>query len=206
MGIFGGTSRRFIAALALLAGAGLGGTEAAQAAVFNTPHFLKPEEQAIGVEPELTLTSGAGLAATFRYSRGLSDINNGHVIVGTGGGPRKFRMGGNLTFDFFPDVEGQPGIGVAAQALYVRLVDRGQLELTGVPYIHKAFYSGNNEIDPFISVPIGIGFSGGRYQALSTMVVGSFFKASESMKYVLELGVDINHTESYLSGGVVFQL
>src|SRR5271163_1229903 len=87
----------------------------AQAGVVDTPQFVQPGEFALGFEPELTFTDGAGLAGNFRYTQGLTDLNNVNVILGTGGGPRRFRVGGNVTFDFFPDIDKQPGIGVAVQ-------------------------------------------------------------------------------------------
>src|SRR5579885_2845546 len=134
----------------------------AEAGVFNTPQFVQPGEFALGFEPELTFTNGGGLAGNVRYTQGLSDLNNLNVIIGTGGGPRRFRVGGNVTFDFFPDIDKQPGIGLAVQGLYYRLhindVDSGQFELTGIPYIHKAFLSNGYEIQPYFALPFGMSF------------------------------------------------
>ncbi len=173
--------------------------------VFGTPRFISPGSGAIGFEPELILSNGAGVGANVRYQYGLTDLNNVQAILGTGSGPRKFRVGGNATFDFFPDVEGQPGIGIATQAIYYRLKEgRGMLEVTAIPYLHKAFISGSNEIEPYIAIPFGGNFSEGRYEATSTFSVGSMFKSTESIRYLVELGVAINHAESYVSGGLIY--
>src|SRR4051812_30956228 len=80
----------------------------ATAGVFDMPQFVAPGEFAIGLEPEITLSDGAGLATNLRYTHGVSDLSNASAIIGTGGGLRQFRVGGNYTFDFFPDIEKQP--------------------------------------------------------------------------------------------------
>ena len=188
----------FVAPIILLA-------TTAQAGVFSTPRFVAPGEFAVGLEPELILTNGAGFGANVRYTHGIADLSNATFIVGTGSGPRKFRVGGNLTFDFFPDVDKQPGIGVAFQALYYRLKDdKGQLELTPIPYIHKAFVTTGGEIEPFIGLPFGWAFSDGSYKTIAYLSLGSTFKSSEKFRYIIELGVAINNYDSYVSGGIVY--
>jgi hypothetical protein len=195
----------FLAFLALSL-VGLSAAPARAAGVFSTPRFVEQGHFALGLEPELVLSHGAGLAANARFTYGLTDLNNAQLILGTGSGPRRFRAGGNFTFDFFPDVEKQPGIGLAFQGMYYQLPDTGTVEVTALPYIHKTFISGANEVEPYFSLPFGMGFTDGRYQALETAVVGAMFKSSgmDSIRYVLEFGVAINHTESYFSGGFVY--
>jgi hypothetical protein len=176
----------------------------AHAGVFNTPQFQPPGEWSLGLEPEFILTNGAGFGANLRFQQGLTELNTVNAIIGTGGGPRRFRFGGNLTFDFFPDVQGQPGIGLATQAIYYRVPGMGRLELTAIPYLHKTFATGGGDVDPFFAVPFGMVFSEGRYQAISTVAFGASFKNSEHIRYIAELGVAVNNMESYLSGGVVY--
>ncbi len=185
----------------------------AHAGVFNIPHFVMPGDFAIGVEPELVLTNGAGAGLNVKYTHGLNDLMNLQGIIGTGGGPRRFRVGANATFDFFPDIEKQPGIGISGQAMYYRLRKEnvgdetaGRLELTAIPYIHKTFLVGpqKNEVEPYFAVPFGMGFSEGKYTGLVSVAVGSMFKNTEKLRYVTEIGVAVNHTESYVSVGVVY--
>lgn len=177
----------------------------AQAGVFNIPHFVEPGNFALGLEPELTLSPSAGMGFNAKFTQGLNELMNLQGILGTGGGPRKFRIGGNLTWDFVPDIEGQPGIGLATQALYYRVPDTGRLELTGIPYIHKNFpQEGEQGIDPFFALPIGFAFSEGNYQAISTAVVGALWKKSEHLSYSTEMGININHATTYFSGGIIY--
>lgn len=174
------------------------------AGVFSTPHFVPAQFMAFGVEPELTLTSGAGFAINLKYTQGLSDLMDASVILGAGSGPRRFRVGGNASFDFFPDVEGQPGIGLALSALFIRLKDYNQVEVITTPYIHKAFLNKGKEFEPFFALPFGVGIGNNSSIALTSVVIGSFFKFSEKIRFVMEFGVAINNTESYLSGGFVY--
>lgn len=184
---------------------GLGGETRSYAGVFDVVHFLESGDFSLGLEPQLSLTSGAGIGANLKYTQGLNEFMNVAGLLGTSSGDRKFRVGGQLTFDFFPDIEGQPGIGVTTSALYHRFTEYGQLELTAIPYIHKTFKIGRGEeIEPFMAFPYGMALSEGRYRSISTVSLGSLFKSSEHLRFVLEMGVAVNNMQSYISGGVVY--
>lgn len=181
------------------------GAPLAQAGVFDIPHFLEPGNFSLGLEPDLIMTPSAGVGLNFKYKQGVTQWMNVEGIVGTGGGPKHFRIGGNASFDFIPDVDKQPGIGIAAQALYVSLPTTGSMELTGIPYIHKSFPNGaGTAVDPFFSLPIGFQFSGGQYQTMVTAVVGTIFKKSENLSFSAEFGIDVDHANTYISGGLIY--
>ena len=179
------------------------------AGVFGIPHFVTPGNSALGLEPEFTMSNGAGIGIDLKYTYGLSELNNVTAILGTGTGPRQFRAGGNFTFDIFPDIPGQPGIGIATQGVYYRLSQHGQFEVTGIPYIHKSFINehkdgGKDDIEPFLAVPFGWAFYNGTYQSICQVAVGALFKASEKFHYVTELGIAVNNSDSYISGGFLY--
>ncbi|MEK6705080.1 MAG: hypothetical protein AABZ06_04780 [Bdellovibrionota bacterium] len=176
----------------------------AHAGIFNAVHFVDPGKFALGLEPEMTLTHGASVGLNLKFIQGVSDVINLSGIVGTGSGSRKFRTGVSAVFDIFPDIEGQPGIGFGTQGIYYRLTDTSSFELTAFPYIHKTFVSGANEVEPFIGIPFGLNFTDGQYKAVSTIVLGSMFKSTESVRYSMEFGVAVNNAESYISGGIVY--
>jgi hypothetical protein len=178
------------------------------AGVFNIPGFVEQGDFAVGIEPEVTFTNGAGVGGNLKYTHGITTFSNLSAIVGTGTGARKFRVGSSLSFDFFPDVDKQPGIGIATQLLYQRLGDSGQLELTFIPYLHKTFVpsgsGGEHPVDPFVAVPFGWAFTNGSYKPISTLVVGAAFHTSESFRVITEFGIAINNAETYLSGGFAY--
>jgi hypothetical protein len=75
-----------------------------------------------------------------------------------------------------------------------------------MPYVHKTFFSAEKgtEIEPYFAVPFGLGFSDGNYRAITQFVIGGMFKSSEKVRTILEFGIALNNTESYLSTGVVY--
>jgi hypothetical protein len=197
------TFRFFVsAALCFILGA------SAEAGVFNIPRFVEPGKNAVGVEPEVTLTNGGGVAANVRYVHGLTELNNLTAILGTGTGVRRFRVGGALSFDFFPDIDDQPGIGIATQAIYYRYKHaRGQLEVAAIPYVHKRFHNGTGStVEPYFALPIGPAFHSGEYHWQTQVVLGAIFnQAGSDLHFVGEVGVNVNKTESYISGGLLYQ-
>jgi hypothetical protein len=181
----------------------------AQAGVFNLSRFVEPSRWALGLEPGVQLTQGAGVAVEGKFTFGLSELSNVQAFLGTGGGGRRFRVGGAMTFDFFPDIDSQPGIGVAVQGAYVRRsVDQGEvggLDVLIIPYLHKAFRVGSaSEFEPFVALPFGSSFQSGTYQGLWSLSAGSHFKASENIRTTLEVTIAIRNTESAISGGLTY--
>ena len=177
-----------------------------RAGVFNTPHFVEPGKNAVGVEPEYTLTNGGGLAANLRYQHGISDLTNATFIVGGGSGVRQFRIGFNLAFDFYPDDESQPGIGFAVQPVYYRYKGNfGQLDLNIIPYMHKTFYNQEGDsVEPFVALPWGFEFRERVYDFAATLALGAHFKKKGSqVVFVTEVGAKLKASETYVSGGII---
>lgn len=189
---------------------------AAQAGVFNTSQFIGPDQWSLGLEPEVILSSAvrdsssAGAGLNIRYTRGLNELSNASLILGTGGGPRAFRAGGQITFDLFPDAEYDLGAGVATRLMYVRVPSgdapgesAGRTEVGAIPYLHKSFGGGGVSFDPFLAFPVNLALAEGRYVTATLVAFGTAIRHSEKIQSVLEVGVNINHSESYVSGGVV---
>jgi hypothetical protein len=193
--------------LPLLLAAGLASQAAVAAGLFNIPRFVTPKDFAIGLEPEITLTSGGGVGVNFRYIHGVTDLINATAILGTASGARSFRVGANAIFDVFPDIQGQPGIGVATQAMYYRIEPRGQMELSAIPYVHKSFaLKTGDELEPFLGVPFGLVLSNGRYGYLSSLSVGTMFKyqGTAKFRYIVEVAAGLNNTDTSISGGLIY--
>lgn len=198
--------RIFGLALVVAASVAVVGPRGAWAGVFDLPRFVLPGNFAIGFEAEVPIQDGAGIGANFRYRHGLNDLLNVYGVLGTGTGPRQFRAGGGAVFDFFPDFEGQPGIGVAAQGVYYRLRgDIGFLELTVAPYIHKSFATGGGwEVEPYFAFPFGLGFMSDEWSGVGTAALGGIFRNDTRLNYVFEIGIAVNNTPTYFSGGISY--
>jgi hypothetical protein len=180
----------------------------AQAGYFTLPHFLEQGENSAGFEPEVTFTNGGGVAGSIKYQHGLTDFMNGMLTFGTGTGRRRFRMGADFTFDFVPDVENQPGIGLVTGATYYKYDAFGRLEVSVGPYLHKIFKNGaGNSVEPFLVIPIGPAFTTGQYEWQSAIVLGSIFAKTDEkrLSFVTEINVNLAHGETILSGGVSFK-
>lgn len=180
----------------------------AEAGVFNMPRFVDAGNNAFGIEPEVMMSNGGGVGANLRYTQGISELNNAFALVGTGSNVRNFRIGGGFTFDFIPDVDTQPGIGIGFQGIYYRYKDGvGQLETAAVPYLHKMFSNGEgSSIEPFVALPVGPAFRAGNYNWQAQLVLGAMFHEDNSLiRYIAELGVNMNRSESYISGGILYQ-
>lgn len=174
------------------------------AGVFNLPKYVPSSQFGIGVEPELTLTSGAGIGINARFQYGIGDMTNAHLIIGNGVGPKQFRVGGAMTFDFFPDVEGQPGIGMAVTALYGRVPTGGRMDALITPYIQKTIQGMDTDFTPFIAIPVGLAFmDSSAYSVVTQFVFGSGFKLSERFRYMIELGIGITASDTYMSTGLM---
>lgn len=177
----------------------------ATAGVFSIPHFVEPGEFSLGIEPEIILSQDSGLGMNGKYTQGISDLFELMGMVGGGSGAKNFRAGVAGIFDFFPDSEGQPGLGLAAQGVYARRRDVGRFDFTFTPYIHKLFSLENgNAIAPFAALPLGWGFKSDGVDWLTQFAVGTEFQFSQHFSAVVELGIDVSRTETYFSGGLVY--
>jgi hypothetical protein len=180
----------------------------AEAGVFNMPRFVDPGKNAVGVEPEVVLSDEGGVGANLHYTQGLTDINNAFAVLGTGTNVRTFRIGGGFTFDFVPDLDTQPGFGVGAQAIYYRYkYSVGRLETSLVPYVHKAFGNGKGQsVEPYLALPFGPAFRSGTYDWTSQLVIGAMFHEDHAqIRYLAEFGVNLAKSETYISGGILYQ-
>jgi hypothetical protein len=183
-------------------------TPHANAGIFNMARFVDNGTNAFGIEPEAVVSNGGGLAANLRYSQGISELNDVFALVGTGTNVRTFRIGGGFTFDFIPDMETQPGFGVGFQGIYYRYKgDYGQLETAVVPYLHKSFSDGGTRVlEPFVAVPVGPAFRSGRYDWTAQVVLGAIVhEVNSPIRFIGEVGINANKTESYFSGGLLYQ-
>lgn len=203
-----GQRTRQLALTAALAVAALLATKKANAGFFTLAHFLEPTENSAGFEPEITFTNSGGVAGNLKYQHGLTDFSNGQLTLGTGTGRRRFRVGTAFTYDFLPDVENQPGAGIAASGLYCKYAGFGQLELALAPYAHKVFANGDGHtIEPFLALPIGPSFSDSKYHWQTSINMGAIFTnpGQAKLSYILEFDVGVNKADTMIAGGISFR-
>ena len=140
------------------------------------------------------------------YSRGFSELLKAGAVIGTGTGTRGLRFGGRFTLDVFPDLAGQPGLGLGGQVLYSNYQNGTRIEATVIPFLHKAFQMRDSgyEFSPYVAFPIGVASGpGDESNSLLQFSVGSLFRKVDWISFIVEIGISVHNSETYLSGGVV---
>lgn len=181
-------------------------TRTAQATVFDLPGFIEAGKFTVGFEPEVTISNGTGAALNFKPRFGMSDFLNIEGMVGTGAGARKFRAGVTADFDWFPDIDKQPGIATPFFIEYYRVDQDGVLTMGAKPMIYKTFQGEHAAYTPFLAFPIGWNYRNSDTQGMMQISMGSMFRLPgvDHWRYTAEAGFNINHSYSYLSGGVTY--
>jgi hypothetical protein len=182
--------------------------------IFGLAHFIAPQSYSLGLEPVLImhngLVSGSGFGINVKGTYGISNLSNFILTVGTGAGPQRFHWNGTFSLDFFPDYQNQPGIGMA---LGLGTTNNGQetgWEAVSTFYVHKTIALHPDEsgkqfiLEPFLAIPLGLWLAKGRYFVESSVTIGSFYHFSEKWSSVAELGIGFQHTNTYLSGGMIY--
>jgi len=183
----------------------------ARASVFTLPQFVEHKSWAIGFEPEATLETsnaggGAGVAMNTKFTYGITPLSNLQIGIGPGSGEKSFRFGGAWTFDFIPDLQGQIGAGLAAQAYYFNLRSgAGKLEVQAFPYLHKMFSGNGVSFDPYIGMPYGVSFVSGSAYGIWQLALGNYFRTSDHLGYNSELGLNLKNSDTYLAFGVTYR-
>lgn len=176
------------------------------AGVYTLTQFHNEGDWSLGLEPEITLSSGSGFGLNTKFTYGLSSLSNVQFGIGPGSGARGFRIGGGYTWDFIPDLDGQVGTGIAAQIYFYRLRSgSNQTEFTLSPYVHKGFKLNNGtSVDPYVSLPFGMALLDRNYRGIITLATGAFFRLTPTFAYSAELGLNIANNDSYIAGGVTY--
>lgn len=179
----------------------------AKAGVFDLASFDDPGDWSVGLEPELILGNQTGAGINLKPRYGANDLMNIEGVVGTGSGARRFRLGGIVDFEWFPDYEKQPGIATPVFLEYYRTENSGVTTLGVKPMLYKTFGDDNGaEYTPFIAFPMGWNVIDSTFHGFTQLAIGSLFCMPDvdHWKFTLEAGFDVNNSYSYISGGITF--
>ncbi|MBI3541743.1 MAG: hypothetical protein HY075_00500 [Deltaproteobacteria bacterium] len=179
----------------------------ARAGVFDLPSFIEPGNFSVGLEPEVAISNGTGAALNFKPRIGATDFLNWEGLIGTGAGARQFRVGLTADFDWFPDVDNQPGIATPLFCEYYRVNADGLLTFGMKPMVYKTFKGLEANYTPFFSLPFGWGYKNNTLSSFMQIAIGSVFKipnAGDHWRFTGEVGFNVSNAYSYLSGGVTY--
>ncbi len=178
----------------------------AQAGVFDLPAFIEPGNFSVGIEPEVAVSNGTGAALNLKPRFGHTDLLDWEGMIGMGSGARNFRVGLTADFEWFPDIDSQPGIATALFTEYYRFNGSGLFSFGAKPMIYKTFHNGDNEYTPFFALPIGWNAINGSINGFMQVAIGSNFKIGGDTHWRLtgEVGFNASNSYSYISGGVTY--
>lgn len=182
----------------------------ARAGVFDLPSFVESGKWSLGLEPEVIISKPTGAGFNLKPRMGINDLLNLEGVVGTGSGSRQFRVGLLTDFEFFPDVDNQPGVALVVQTIYYRLDHDLDMFTYGVtPMIYKSFRGSTEEsggYTPFLAVPLGWNISHGKHLNFLQVALGSMFQfpGNDHFHATAEVGFNVDKSFSYISGGVTY--
>lgn len=173
---------------------------------FDLPTYVEPGKASIGIEPVFALTNGSGASLNAKARYGVNELLNLGAMIGTGTGAREFRLGMVADFEWFPDMEGQPGIATPFFTEYYRFRDDGLITFGLKPLVYKTFVTDHGDFTPFVSIPFGWNYCNQRTRAMIQTSFGTVYRLpqNEHIRFVVETGFNVKHAYSYISGGVSF--
>lgn len=199
-------SKAFVVGLAAALLACSAGISSVQAGIFDLPSFIEPGSYSVGIEPEVAISNGTGAALNLKPRIGHTDLLNWEGMIGFGAGARKFRVGLNADFEWFPDIEKQPGIATALFTEYYRIDGGGQFVFGLKPMVYKTFPGAQAEYTPFVALPIGWNVRDSNLNGWVQIALGCNFKVpgEEHWRFTGEVGFNVSSAYSYISGGVTY--
>ncbi|MCM2280997.1 MAG: hypothetical protein NDI61_04035 [Bdellovibrionaceae bacterium] len=180
-------------------------TAQAYFSTMDTGEVTQPGHYRTILEPQFILNKYDGVNLIGRFDTGLADDKAVRAIVGFG--EVDFQLGAFYKWIPFPDSEGQPAIGGSAGVLYGRAGDETELSLRFHPLVSKHFETEIGDLTPFVSLPLGITTRDDDTFVPIQLAVGSEWKTLnwENLRFMAELGLNINKAFSYLSFGLVYE-
>jgi len=155
------------------------------------------------------ITDRGGMNLASRFDAGVSEEIGLRGLFGFG--TTDIFFGGLVKWIPFPDIDGQPAIGMNAGLLYARDDENRDLTIRLEPLVSKEFELGNFWLTPYASLPVGIRVRNSDVAKDSTdltfqIAAGSQLQVEKwkNLQFMAEIGFDIDKAYSYVSGSVVY--
>jgi len=158
------------------------------------------------------LTERGGANATAIFDTGIQQDWAVRALAGFG--KTDYYGGALLKWMPIPDVENQPAIGFNAGITYAHWLDFKETTFRFEPLISKKFViDGNTAITPYGSIPIGIRLRSADDADVSSSTQTTLQFAAggqlqverwKNLQFIAELGLDLDHAESYIEVGAIF--
>jgi hypothetical protein len=185
--------------------------------VFNAPNaqayfstiddgeLVAPGQYQVSVEPQVLFDRYPGVNGVARFDTGFNDSSSVRGILGFG--KVDFQLGGMYKWIPFPDVDGQPAIGLDAGMILARVNNQNEFSVRLHPLISKRFETEIGDLIPYGSLPLGVTTRPDKTVIPVQIVAGTEFRPLnlKNFSFFGELGINLNEAFSYISAAVAYR-
>lgn len=163
---------------------------------------LTNKEVHLGFAPQFMSGDFKGSNGVFALRTGLDEGRDFSVQLG--GGDVHFWSTLATRWTPIPDYDDQPAIGLRIDVTLARVSDVTTGSLRLAPFASKRFRTDVGHVEPYTYLPIGLTVQNGRYDNLSSFVIGSQFGIEELRPMFLygEIAINIKNSVSYFTVGI----
>jgi len=163
---------------------------------------LTTSEMHLGFAPQFMSGGFEGSNGVLSLRTGLDEGRDFSLQIG--GGDVNFWTSLATRWIPIPDYDDQPAIGLRFDVTLSRFQDinRGVIRLA--PFISKRFRTDVGHLEPYAYLPLGMTVQSGRYDNLSSMVLGSQLQIEDLRPVFLygETAVNMKNSVSYFTVGI----
>ncbi len=193
-------SSALLAVFAAFAGTQLVSHQAqAYFSTIDTGELIAPDKYQVSLEPQLIFNRYEGFDIVGRVDTGLTEATGLRGILGFG--KVNFQIGGMYKWVPFPDVAGQPAIGLDAGVILARIDENTEFNVRLHPLISKRLESEIGDFVPYASLPLGVSVRKEKTVVPLQIAGGTEFRPLNlpRISFFAELGININEAFSYVS-------
>lgn len=170
------------------------GVQTTSAGIFQTAGALRRGHWGVGLEPVI-ITEPSDFVFFLHGGYGIAYSKDLRFKLGIGG--ENLYFGSEFKADLLPDRPGQPGISTI-----LGLHTNGDIGFDFAFIVSNHFRA----IAPYLAVDGNIELLDENTSLPINLVLGSKFYLTRKKYFLIEVGLDIHESSSYLSGGLLWEL
>jgi hypothetical protein len=170
----------------------------------DTGEVIQPEHYRAMLMPQLIFDKIEGTNVLAAFDTGIAEDQQIRGFLGIG--EIDFQVGANYKWVPFPDVEGQPAIGLIGGIQWMKIADDNLLSLRVGPLVSKKVETEVGDFTPYASLPIGLtDYKNSTYMPIQ-FAAGTEWRTLQfdQLTFMTELGLNITKAYSYLALGVLY--
>lgn len=175
--------------------------------VMSTGEILPEGQYTLTGETQFVTSDPSGVNIAGRFESGINEASGfrGEFGVGT----TDLFLGALYKFVPYPDIEGQPAVGLNTGLIYASDAGVNEFTLRFEPLASKKFGTSFGHLLPYASLPVGLKHltKGDDRNDVAIQVVGGVEIALnrwKGLRLMPELGVNLDNAPNYISIGAIF--